>query len=295
MINVIKYKWFFLGISAVLVALSIFAIATFGFKEGVDFTGGSLWQLRMDATPAEITEFFDKELKLPLSSIAHDKNSGVYSLSFTDITDAERKSNLILVKSKFGEDVEETDFWTVSPSVSAETKNKAFTAIGLVVVGISLFIAYAFRKVSKPVSSWKYGIITLLSLLHDVVIPAGAIALMGYYWGVSIDTNFVVALLVVMGFSVHDTIVVFDRIRENITKARNVNLNEIINKSINETMRRSINTSLTLIIVLVTLYFLGPVSMKYFVLIMLIGTTAGTYSSIFVASPLLSIAQGKKS
>ncbi len=295
MINVIKYKWLLLGISGLLIALSIFTITKFGFKEGIDFTGGSLWQLKIDAEATDVGNFFNNDLKLPLSSIAFDEKSGIYSLAFEDITDAERNDNLTLIKNKFGEDVEEVDFWAVSPSVSSETKNKAFTAIGLVVLGISLFIAYAFRKVSKPISSWKYGIITLLTLAHDVIIPAGAFALMSYYWGAYIDTNFVVALLVVMGFSVHDTIVVFDRIRENITKARTINLDEIINKSVNETMRRSINTSLTLIIVLVALYFLGPVSMKYFILTMLIGTTAGTYSSIFVASPLLAIAQGKKS
>jgi len=295
MINVIKYRWVFLGISAILIALSIFALTNFGLKEGIDFTGGSLWQLKVNATPTEISNFFENDLKLPLSSISHDESTGVYSLAFRDITDAERNSAMDLIKKEFGEDVEEVDFWTVSPSVSAETKNKAFTAIGLVVLGISLFIAYAFRKVSRPVSSWKYGAITLLTLVHNVVIPAGAYALMSHYMGISIDTNFVVALLVVMGFSVHDTIVVFDRIRENITKARSVNLNEIINKSVSETIRRSINTSLTLIIVLLTLYFLGPLSLKYFVLTIVIGTTVGAYSSIFVASPLLGLAQGKKS
>lgn len=295
MINVIKHRWIFLGISTLLVALSIFAVATFGFKEGIDFTGGSLWQLKLNAPASDVSAFFENDLKLPVSSISFDEASGVYSISFREITDAEKKTDFALIQNKFGKDVEETDFWAVSPSVSAETKNKAYTAIGLVILGISLFIAYAFRKVSHPVSSWKYGIITLLTLLHDVIIPAGAFALMSHYWGVYIDTNFVVALLVVMGFSVHDTIVVFDRVRENIMKSRTVNLNELINKSVNETMRRSINTSLTLIIVLVTLYFLGPLSLKYFVLTMLIGTTVGTYSSIFVASPLLGLVKGKDS
>jgi preprotein translocase subunit SecF len=158
-----------------------------------------------------------------------------------------------------------------------------------VLFGISLYIAFAFRKVSKPVSSWKYGMVTLVTLFHDVIMPAGLLAVLGRFKGIEIDTNFIVALLVVMGFSVHDTIVVFDRIRENLTLARGkaVSLGDIINKSIRETFARSINTSLTLMIVLVALLVFGPPSLFYFILTILVGTLFGTYSSIFVASPLL--------
>ena len=168
-------------------------------------------------------------------------------------------------------------------------------AIVFVLVGISLYIAFAFRKVSRPISSWKYGLVTLITLMHNVAIPAGMMAVLSRYYGVAIDTNFVVALLVVMGFSVHDTIVVFDRIRENIVRSRHdIGFNEIINRSVRETMRRSINTSLTLILVLLALYFMGPVSLKYFILTMLVGTTVGIYSSIFVASPLLTLFDRRK-
>ena len=155
-------------------------------------------------------------------------------------------------------------------------------------LGISLYIAFAFRKVSYPIKSWKYGIITLITLFHDVIIPAGLLAVLGRRLGIEIDTNFVVALLVVMGFSVHDTIVVFDRIRENLLLQKNrLDLPVIINNSVNQTFVRSINTSLTLILVLLALFFFGPVTLKYFILTILVGTTVGTYSSIFVASPLL--------
>jgi preprotein translocase subunit SecF len=158
-----------------------------------------------------------------------------------------------------------------------------------VILGISLYIAWAFRKVSAPVKSWKYGIVTLVSLFHDVSIPAGFIAILGKLKGVEIDTNFIVALLVVMGFSVHDTIVVFDRIRENLLLKRGskVDLGAIVNFSVNETFVRSVNTSLTLILVLIAMLFFGPPSLFYFILTMLVGTVFGTYSSIFVASPLL--------
>ncbi len=159
-----------------------------------------------------------------------------------------------------------------------------------VILGISFYVAFAFRKVYQPVSSWVYGLITLLTLFHDVVIPAGLLALLGHYARIEIDSNFVVALLVVMGFSVHDTIVVFDRIRENLLLDRGKTaFSELVNRSINQTMARSVNTSLTLIFVLLAIYFVGPISLHYFVLTLLVGVTTGIYSSIFVASPLLVI------
>ncbi len=289
MINVIKNKNIFLGISALLVIASIFAVFNFGFKLGIDFTGGSLWQLKIDnTTAADVKTFFETDLKTEVSTISYDAPSGIYSITFAQITDAVRQSDLAALKAKFGTDkVIDEDFSAISPSVSDEIKTKAIEAIAFVILGISLYIAFVFRKVSRPIASWKYGIITLLTLLHDVVIPAGVFAVLSKYMGIAVDTNFIVALLVVMGFSVHDTIVVFDRIRENLLRSKSKHFGEIVNTSINETMRRSINTSLTLVLVLISLFFFGPVSLKYFVLTMLIGTLVGTYSSIFVASPLL--------
>ncbi|MEK7641173.1 MAG: protein translocase subunit SecF, partial [Patescibacteria group bacterium] len=161
----------------------------------------------------------------------------------------------------------------------------------LVLLAISLYVAFAFRKVSKPVSSWKYGIITLITLFHDALVPAGMFAVLGRLLNLEVDTNFVVAILVVVGFSVHDTIVVFDRIRENLRIAgSNVgDFSSLVNSSINQTFARSINTSLTLILTLVALYFLGPAALQYFVLTILVGVVMGTYSSIFIASPLLTV------
>ena len=185
---------------------------------------------------------------------------------------------------------EELSFESIGPSVGAELKKNALIAVVFVLVGISLYIAFAFRKVSRPIASWKYGLITLLTLFHDVLIPAGMLAILGQYKGVEIDTNFIVALLVVAGFSVHDTIVVFDRIRENLAIHRGkAGFGEIINQSINQTLARSVNTSLTLILVLVALILLGPATLTYFIAALLLGTLVGTYSSIFVASPLLEV------
>ena len=240
------------------------------------------------AKATELQEFFTKDRKVEISNVALDEQSGIFALTLQQLTDKERQEHLEALRAKYGIDkVQDIDFSSISPSVSEEIKNKALMAIMLVIFGISLYIAFVFRKVSRPVSSWKYGIVTLITLFHDVIIPAGVFAALSYFMGATLDVNFIVALLVVMGFSVHDTIVVFDRIRENLQRIKGKHFAEIVNTSINETIRRSVNTSLTLIVVLIALYFLGPVSLKYFVLTMLIGTTAGTYSSIFVASPLL--------
>ena len=168
---------------------------------------------------------------------------------------------------------------------------KAFLSIGLVILAIVLFITFAFRKVSEPVSSWKYGVITIVALLHDVIIPTGIFAALGHFLGYEIDTLFVTALLVILGFSVHDTIVVFDRVRENLRRSRESRVEtpfqEIVGKSIRQTFNRSINTSLTTLLALAALYFLGSDATRHFSLALLIGITAGTFSSIFLASPLL--------
>lgn len=293
MFNLIKHKNLFFAVSGILIGGALISIFLFGFRLGIDFTSGSLWQLKIPGTNiAEVRDFFKSDVKIDLSSASYDEINQSYSLTFKEITDSERQSYFGILKNKFGAGLEDLDFWSISPSVSAELKNQSATAIVMVVILISFYVAFAFRKVSRPISSWKYGIITLLTLAHDVIIPAGALAVLGKYYGITIDTNFIVALLVVVGFSVHDTIVVFDRIRENLLLSRGrESLENIVNKSVNETMRRSINTSLTLITVLVALFFLGPISLKYFVLTILIGTVVGTYSSIFIASPLLVVSE----
>jgi len=164
-------------------------------------------------------------------------------------------------------------------------------SIVLVLLAIVLFVAFAFRKVSRPVSSWVYGLVTVLALLHDVLIPAGVFAILGHFYELEVDTLFVTALLVILGFSVHDTIVVFDRIRENLHKNENYgtkkNFEIVVGESINETFIRSINTSLTVLLAILVLYLFGPETVKNFTLALLIGIFVGTYSSIFIGSTLL--------
>jgi preprotein translocase subunit SecF len=186
---------------------------------------------------------------------------------------------------------EEIQFTSIGPSIGAELMQKAWIAISLVVVLTVLFIAFAFRGVSKPVSSWKYGIVAIVTLLHDILLPTGLFAYLGYISGAEVDALFIVALLTILGISINDTIVVFDRIRENLRlneeRRKHEEFAEVVERSIKQTIARSINTSVTVIIVLLSLYFFGPEATKNFALTLTVGMIAGTYSSIFLASPLL--------
>ena len=287
--NIIKNKKYFLGFSGTVVVLSIVAMAIFGFKTGIDFEGGTLWQIKGDIAVPQLQSFFENNLNVKNITVYPEPSSQSFLVRSNDISEAKHQEYLTALKSNF-KNIEELRFESVGPTIGKELKTNAYEAIILVLLGISIYVAYAFRKVSFPVKSWKYGVITLITLFHDVIIPAGLLAVLGTKFGIEMDTNFIVALLVVMGFSVHDTIVVFDRIRENLTLSRGkVDFDEVVDKSINQTMARSINTSLTLVLVLVALFVFGPVSLKYFILTILVGTVFGTYSSIFIASPLLTI------
>ncbi|MEK7654341.1 MAG: protein translocase subunit SecF [Patescibacteria group bacterium] len=284
--NIIKHRFVFLSIAAVLMVASVSAIAVFGLRPGIDFSGGVSWQLKFTQTVPtrdQLESVFSGAVITP-------QEGGQFLIRLPFVDDVERQQILVGLHKQFG-DVEELQFQNIGPAVGEDLKKKAIWAVGLVLLAISLYVAFAFRKVSKPVSSWKYGIITLITLFHDALVPAGMFAVLGRLLNLEVDTNFVVAILVVVGFSVHDTIVVFDRIRENLRIAgSNVgDFSSLVNSSINQTFARSINTSLTLILTLVALYFLGPAALQYFVLTILVGVVMGTYSSIFIASPLLTV------
>ncbi len=296
MYNIIGHKNIFLTASAVLVGLALLAIALFGFRQGIDFTGGTLWQIKVPSLAAsELHEFFKVKLNIPEAITAFDAQNSSFLVRLPSITEEDHQKYLSELRAAYP-GLTELGFQSIGPSVGRELRGKAFIALALVLIGISLYIAFAFRKISRPVASWKYGVITLLTLFHDVLIPAGFLSILGRFSGVEVDTNFMVALLVVMGFSVHDTIVVFDRIRENLSLDRGKTpFAAVINASVNQTLGRSVNTSLTLILVLVALLFVGPSALFYFVLTLLIGVSTGIYSSIFVASPaLLLVNRGKR-
>jgi len=186
-------------------------------------------------------------------------------------------------------DVEEIRFESIGPVIGQELKNKAILAIILVLMAIIAYLAYAFRKVSRPVPSWQYGVAAVIALTHDILIVTGIFSVLGHFFNIQVDALFVTALLTILGFSVHDTIVTFDRIRENIFRRQDRTFEEVINYSINETITRSINTTLTVLIVLTAIFLFGGASVKYFILALIFGVIVGTYSSIFIASPLVLI------
>lgn len=295
MLNIVGHKKIFFAVSGILVGGAVIAMILFGFREGIDFSGGTLWQFRAsqgDLTPSAIEDIFKTKLGVADIRVNIDRAQGTFLARLPELSEADHQKFLEKIKSNIPS-FEELSFQSIGPSVGGNLRKNALLAIGFVILGISLYIAFAFRKASRPISSWHYGWITILTLFHDVAIPAGLLVLLGHFQRVEVDSNFVVALLVVMGFSVHDTIVVFDRIRENLLLGRNkIGFEAIVNDSVNQTLARSINTSLTLIFVLIALYLAGPINLRYFVLTLIVGVTTGIYSSIFIASPALLLVKG---
>jgi preprotein translocase subunit SecF len=204
--------------------------------------------------------------------------------------ETEHQKVLDLLRKKFenkDEKVLEDRFETVGPAVSTQLRTRAVYAVLAVLIGIIVYIAYSFRRVSRPVASWKYGVVAVAALIHDVTITMGVFAILGHYFGVEVDVPFVVALLTILGYSVNDTIVVFDRVRENLIKRSVDDFADTVNVAINETLARSLNTTATTLFTLLALFVFGGATIKWFTLALLIGIFLGAYSSIFVASPLL--------
>ena len=281
---IIKHKKIFVLISAVLVLLSIVAVGVSGLKLGIDFKGGSLLEVEYKTSRPEqaLVEQSIKSLSIGEMLIQPTGSMG-YSIKTREITEIERAS----IMTTLGTDATEKSFTSIGPSVGAELIRKSVISFILVALGIIFWIAFSFRKVSKPVTSWKYGFIAIITLVHDIMIPVGAFAILSSMYGVEIDTLFVVAILTILGLSVSDTIVVFDRIRENIRVGHFKTFEETVGRSIEQVYTRSIATSSTVIIALLALAVFGPSSTKVFAIMLTAGMFFGTYSSIFLASPLL--------
>jgi preprotein translocase subunit SecF len=285
---IVKNKNIFLAISLIVVLASLLSVGTYGLKKSIDFTGGAKVSVAY-TEPVPAPEFIQATLAKDFGEVKVTAlGTSTYELALRDLKEADypRLSQSLRVDASSTPTV--TAFTMTGPIVSSEIVKSAIWGVILVVLAIILFIWFAFRSVSYPVSSYKYGLITVVTMIHDVVIPTGVFAYLGHMYGVEIDALFIVAILTVIGISISDTIVVFDRIRENLKKAsKNATFEEVVGKSLNETFVRSVATSLAVIVVLLSLVFFGPDSTKYFSLTLTIGMFVGTYSSIFVASPLL--------
>lgn len=284
--KIIKNRAFFFALSIVLFIASIASLSYYKWNYSIEFTGGALLELSYPQKPEiDLVKTSVEKLNWGASQVqaAGEKNVIIRT---KDLTEAQRQE---LVKTaSIGEETQIVRFNSYGPSMGAELRQKSYWAIFAVIMGIMLYVAYAFRGVSKPVSSWIYGLATIIALVHDVLVPAGIYIAMGAHnMSIQIDILFVTALLTVLGFSVHDTIVVFDRTRENLRTRTSEKFETTVGKSIEQTFVRSINTSLTVLFITAALFFFGGESTKYFAFTLGIGIIIGTYSSIFIASPLL--------
>jgi len=311
---VIKNKKFFFALSSLLVASSIFSIFYFGLNFGIDFKGGAITEI------AYLADAENLELEIPvledLKTQIENLELGTFTLQETssnevnemgglilrtkDLSEAERLSVFSVLSQNEQYQINEKRYNSVGPAIGEELKDKALWAILIVVLAIILFVAFAFRKVTEvarsenKVSSWKYGLAAIIALVHDILIPAGIFAFLGsMFINYEINTIFIMAILAILGFSVNDTIVVFDRVRENLASSGKEDFDEIVGKSLAQTFARSINTSITTLAVLLTLYFFGGEATQQFALILAMGVVVGTYSSIFLASPLLTLFRKK--
>jgi preprotein translocase subunit SecF len=284
---IIVYRKVLFVFTGLVVIASIAGLALYGLNIGTDFTGGSLVEVRYSEERPSSEALASSLLSAGLESVSvRAAGDDALIVRAAPLSTGAREA---LPGAVLGGTIEKmTD---VGPTIGEELRNKAFIALALVISCIVLYVAFVFRTVSKPVSSWWYGVITIITLLHDVAVPLGAFALFGYLWGAQVDVLFVTAILTILGFSVHDTIVVFDRVRENLRLNQEHNRKEdfelVAGRSIEQTFVRSVNTSVTVLISLLALFFLGPESTQDFALTLIIGIIAGAYSSIAVAIPLL--------
>ncbi|HPT08404.1 MAG TPA: protein translocase subunit SecF [bacterium] len=303
-LKVVKYKKFWLIFSGATLALALTALITWGLNFGIDFTGGSLMEVKFNGQQPNVIQVKESLADLNLSSLSVQPttdNSIILRFKEDSLDVHEQvKTNLNSLAIELNGDnqvsgsvIEELRFDSVGPSIGKELKNKSFNTISLALIVIIIYIAIVFKKVSKPVASWKYGIAAIIALAHDIIIVLGVFAVLGRFLNVEINATFIAAILTVLGYSVNDTIITFDRTRENLPKS-NDNFENTVNKSINQTLTRTIFTSFTTLLSLIAIIIFGGSSIREFVLALAIGIFVGTYSSLFVASPVILLFNRKR-
>ena len=289
MIRFVERKWIYFLVSGLMIVPGVIFLLLGGLRPGIEFRGGTLIDVRFDAAPSvgEVRELMSGLGREEAQIIVAE--GGRIEIRTFEMTAAEQVATETALREKYGARVIDVNPQVVSPSFSAELIQNAIRSIALASLLIVLLIAYAFRSFGW--TAFRYGIAAILALLHDAILVLGLFAMLGYFFGVEIDSLFVTAVLTIIGFSVHDTIVVFDRIRENLRLNPGEALNPVINFSIMQTMTRSIVTGMTVVFMLLALYLFGGFSMRNFALALLVGVISGTYSSIFNASQIVSLWQ----
>ena len=287
---IVAHRRFFFWFTGLILALAIAALVFFGLPLGIDFTGGSLMQVSYEDKRPAIPSIEAQVQNLALGAVSvrafGDNGVSIRARSLSP----EEHTLLLGTLSKEGA-VTELSFTSVGPTLGAEFARKALAALAAVVFGIALYIAFVFRKVSRPVPSWGYGLTVVAMLAIDVIVPAGFFAAYARVTGAEVDSLFVVAMLALLGYVINDVIVVFDRVRERLTHNQKSNISEdfaeTVGHAIDQTLARSINTSLTVVLALIALVFFGAEATRTFALVMLVGVIAGTFSSICRSAPLL--------
>jgi len=289
--NILGTRKIWFGLSAIIIIIGIVAISLFGFKTGIDFAGGTILEIQVTESQnpvadnkLAIIDSYKESVELDVAVQTIEENR--YMVRSEQLSNEQKNQILAHLRENFAS-VEELRFESVDPTISYDIVRKAILAIILAVLAILFYVAYSFRKIPKPLSSWQFSIAAIIALIHDMVILLGVYAIVGRYFGAEVDGLFITALLTLLGFSVHDTIVTFDRIRENLRRRAGEDIDVIINDSVVETIVRSIATSFTLLLVLMAMFFFGGNTLRFFTLALMVGVLIGTYSSIFIAAPVL--------
>jgi preprotein translocase subunit SecF len=282
--NFLKYKNIYFIFSGLLIATCVASIFYFGLNLGIDFTGGSILELEYQETRPALQEIRDSLSELGNVQVQTAGENGLI-IRMKELGEQEHQEVVDILGKDY--QFEELRFESIGPVIGKELEDKTKIFVLLSLASILLYIAFAFRKVQRPIRSWQYGIASLLALFHDVIIPLGVFSVIGYYYGVQLTIPVITALLTVLGYSINNTVVVFDRIRELLIKREGVTFEETVNKALRQSLSRCLNTSLTTLLVLLSIYFFGGETLKYFSLALIIGIVAGTYSSLFLATPVL--------
>ena len=288
--NIIAKRNLFFILSILIILPQLFSIVRWGFKLSIDFTGGSLLELQI-AQPKEThsSEKIEQLVEQQGTEVSTIQESGenTYLLRMKPIEDSKARSIEAELEKSVSSDITITRFETVGPTIGKELSQKAILAVVVSTLLIVIYIAWAFRTVPKSVSSWQFGLTAIVALIHDVLVVLGLFSLLGHFYNVEVDTLFITALLTIMGFSVHDTIVVFDRVRENLKTMGSADFAHVVNESLLQTLARSLSTSTTVMFTLFALYLFSTGSLRWFVVALLAGMVSGTFSSLFTAAPFL--------
>lgn len=285
--NFIRYRKIYYTFSGILIAASLFALFFFGVNLGIDFTGGSILEVEFNNSRPSNQKVQEGLANLNLGSI-YLQTTGEKGLILRLKTIDESAHQELIERLKEEGEFAEKRFEVIGPAIGQELQQKTKTLIALSLLAIVLYVALSFRRISRPLLSWHYGLVTaFVALFHNILIPLGVFSVLGEFLEIQITIPIIVGLLTVFGYSINDTIVVFDRIRENLLRRKGITYEDTVNLSLNQTFTRSLNTSLTTLFVLISLFFFGGESLKYFALVLILGVTLGTYSSIFIASPIL--------